>query len=365
VANLRLTNVPQHVEDQGQQFDSKRIYWVATVGADKVEFYTPPGGAKKDDDGRSVRVYGKANGRVTFQARRTKDPTGKRDPRIQGSVDELLDTYEAVVTDLIKVPFRVQLLKDPDGRGTRFTAQDAARHVSDANRLLRQLGVELVPDANETAEDGATMVAGMPGYFTATTDQIGATYGVKRVWTNRNARQFDRTKSADKLLQINNMPGVLQIIYVNDISFSDEGSIAAGFAASFPAHADQTKSTKRLTYRMQGIEASTPNRIVYDPTGMNGGDGNQNWGLFLTSAEKVTDTKGALVDTNIDHRRTLAHEVGHYLGLLHRQVGIGVGLWDQMIKPDHVNLMNFRRGEDRRADFDLAQVFVAHQLPGE
>src|SRR5207244_3064990 len=117
-----------------------------------------------------------------------------------------------------------------------------------------------------------------------------------------------KDSSADYLINLNHRPDVLQIIFVKSVGGADAGELAKGEAVSFPAPA--APGAVKLSYRLRAGWPGSPFTLQMDRTGRPwGGDGNQNWGIVIAGN----------TDTGIQFSRTIAHEVGHYFGLSHRE----------------------------------------------
>ena len=138
------------------------------------------------------------------------------------------------------------------------------------------------------------------------------------------------------------------------------------------------KDAKRLTYVAEAGFPSLLHTMFIDKPGRNGGNGDQNWGLIVTN--------GGDNEFGPPPLGTLAHEVGHFLGLWHRDTPATMGIGGQVVnfggrddgikQPKNLNLMDVDvdwQGNDLVAlgppsplvDFDLPQVYAALGLPGE
>jgi hypothetical protein len=119
-----------------------------------------------------------------------------------------------------------------------------------------------------------------------------------------------------------------------------------------------------------------PIKMEFQAAGRNGGDmTGRNVGAILAGYVY----NGTKFVHNLNYSLILAHEVGHYLQLLHRNVAAnkyGDGLiyprsWPQNVpEPDKktvaTNIMDSGTNLDADApqvDFDIAQVYVAHGMP--
>jgi hypothetical protein len=129
------------------------------------------------------------------------------------------------------------------------------------------------------------------------------------------------------------------------------------------------------TYRMDANDTKPVRRVMKRNSGRNGGKGYpnnagaHNWGIPMAALPERSDTMMAI---------TLAHEVGHFLGLAHRDLPSQLispsDTGDGIPAPHDRNIMDIMLGHDDparkdffmpRYDFDLLQVMAAHGLPTE
>ncbi len=292
--------------------DDGRVEW-GQEGPGAVEFV---GSAR----GRRVRVTGKSEGEVVLLA------------KVHGGKAGM---YRMLVVPKKKVPFRVNILRSAKSE-VPAEAQDLeklAGVIDIANRLFRQVGVELVPDDDATIDLKATIrrmaaarnakapdekpykdvtikALDRPGFFSCTVPD-----GLTR---NLELPKDEKDVAVLPSVRVNARNRVLQLQVLH--SFSEEKDAKTlGMAVNNPASGAGTEIEDR----------GTPSTALIKPTGIPP-DGpaskvkvklleaalapNQPeiWGLVL-SAQKL----GAK-DSSLGAGNVLAHEVGHCLNLHHR-----------------------------------------------
>jgi hypothetical protein len=160
--------------------------------------------------------------------------------------------------------------------------------------------------------------------------------------------------------KINYQKSVLNLVFTQ----STKENNSAAITVSYPK--PKNKFWK-LTYKIEGGFPERQERMYVGP-GRDGGDkGQNNWGIVIGSA-KVSEIASKNV---LFYGQTLAHEVGHFLGFLHRDVPSTSGNSDGMNQPHNRNVMDihFDDGGNFKlmplTDFDLIQVYAAHKLASE
>jgi hypothetical protein len=245
--------------------------------------------------------------------------------------DSRLDYYEAWVVPLKKIEFRVNLLSGKTaGVATKVTAPQAADHIKIANIYLRQVGITLVADTDTTEYDEAKKVNGMPGYFAATADD-----DLVRTVTKSDS---------EKTIQINDNKNVTQIIYIQSLKAN-----AYGVAPSRPGNSfgDKYGSTVDLTFRINNGADSEKHTMKL--LGAEFASGPNTWGTIITNAN------GDPLSNRQKFANTIAHEIGHVMGLAHRGDPVG-DFTDGLSEPGNKNLMSIYAGLTNPADLDLIQL---------
>ncbi|MCK4536474.1 MAG: hypothetical protein KAT93_05635, partial [Desulfuromonadales bacterium] len=210
-----------------------------------------------------------------------------------------------------------------------------------ANIFLRQIGLQLVPDTNNTVTHGAVAVAGFPGIF-----RISVTPG----------RTVNVTGNYPLCTRLNYRNNVLNIAYIHS-DVVGGGFVGLGMASDFSANSlpgtrvedSGTPSTSWI--RPSGIApegaAGTVRMRVFRGNQRRGGHP-QLFGLYVTSTGNGSPTSGIGLMT---YAGTIAHEVGHILTLRHR---IGAGN-DRLSRPPSTNLMHGTNASTLAQDLDIIQ----------
>jgi hypothetical protein len=355
--------------DLAAENQDSRIYWdLAPESKGQVEFV--------DRVGRDCTLYGTGQGKVTLVAYRKP-----ADQAFDSNRDRAMDSVEFVVLPIKVVPYRAQILSstanqaNPNFNTTGLTAANVLEDINGANRFLRQLGILLVPDTTAPS-DGAAATA-TSGIYTATTSH--PIYNVERFLLNE--KNIDRTRGMDKLLQMNSKANVLQIVYIKEF----RADTRLGEAVSFPGAAlepGRIKPFRQVKFRHDNASLSRLRTTSFNGAGINGGSGSSNWGVMLAAQVRQQSDDGKLSYNYSDRRLVLAHEVGHFLGLIHRSTTAQESDLGEVREPfDRNNVMHpgIEVGVVRQIatsqpanphayygiDFDLAQAYVVHQLASD
>jgi len=313
--------------------DDPRLEWEANP-ADRVGFL---GG----NLGLKVLVYGKTEGDVLLTV------------RFQGAV---FAQYRAVVRPIKQIPFRANILNGTGANKPSTSPEHVPNHIAIANRFLRQVGLELVPDTNVNLTNGA-----------AVTGQA-AVYRINNVPANRTRNVHG---SHPMSCRLNHRDNVLNIQYIHSIQ-KNPGSLIFGWAADRPAHPDHPSISDNLI--------PTPSWMA--PTAAMGGGGcgvppDPNPGGSITmdlldssnrpdfpnlAAILITNDNGT-PSTDAGARRygnCIAHELAHVLGLRHR---VGAGPDGTIGHPPQQNIMCQGEPPMTRQDFDRIQAQAMRRSP--
>lgn len=303
-----------------------RLTWkvVPVAGSPAVSFVGKP-------EGREVLVYGTAPGEVCLEVRLK---------------DALVSTFRALVDSVRKVPCRFNIVR---GRAAaarpRSTPLDVIQHVEIANRILRQLGIELAMDTNITVRDHAVWVVGAPGIFRI--DNV--------------ANGLTRNTSGNTVVTLNRRTGVLNFAYI----VSDAGG-NLGVGMFFPASGAGANIS----------DSGTPSTSWIVPSGVapDGAAGNVTMRLIPALAHPtihgfagmiVTDANGVPTAPAAQHNyaNTIAHEVCHLFNLNHRVDGPGSTFNDGLNYPPNENVMHWNNPATIAQSFDIIQAKAVRRSP--
>ena len=320
--------------------DDPRLEWSISGQGDAAQlarFFGP--GSTPDgchSHGTKVMVYGTgtAEGEVLLEM------------RFQGA---LFATYRALVLPVRQIRYRANILNGLSGSQPRSRPEHVRDHILIANRFLRQMAIELVPDPDDTVTDGAEPTE-FPGIF-----RIRVAQGV-----TRNIPVGDWPRAT----RLNYRQGVFNFAYIHSDHNGNFGA-ATDYPASDAGMNIRDNGTPSTSWiRRSGI----PPDIPVDPVEMD----------LLLSRERqaprwrVFPQLFAMYVTNgcgdpdfawnqLTYGYVIAHELGHVLNLGHR--GEFGEFGDGLIHPARQNVMCQGRGALVSQDFDIIQTRAVHQSP--
>ncbi|MEM2991187.1 MAG: hypothetical protein QXQ02_08410 [Halobacteria archaeon] len=288
-------------------------------------------------DSGDVEFVGRNTGLIIY-VRGTHEGEVLLECRMEGVV---LASYRALVRRIIDIPCRVNILNGPVGARPRSTPQDVDNHIKVANIFLRQLGLRLVLDNDQTVTDNAEL-SGIPGIFRINNVNAGVTRNV--------------TGNHPLCTRLNYRPGVLNIAYIHSDSLGG-GFVGLGMASDFSGsrfgtHVEDNGTPSTSWIRPSGIppDGSARNvrmRVFRDDWRRSGHP--HLYGLYVTSVGNGNPSSEIGILT---YAGTIAHEIGHILTLRHR---IGAGP-DGLNRPPGTNLMHGTNPSTSAQDLDIIQA---------
>lgn len=335
-----------------------RLHWVIKKGPIKIH--------GKSSGCTEILVYGTAESPDPAEIElRWGDPGGP-----------VLSLFRAFVGPVKIIPTRATIVNGTTVATThRSKPADVERHIKLANVLLYQSGILLVPDYDKRTWDGAVADASHEGIFSLTTADHTMTLGV-----NDNIPPHP--------MRLNFRPGAMHLVYVKSLKDAD----AVGVAVDRPKLTGNTVSL-----------SGTPSTSWVPPTGVDPDKASASVSMITMTASKARNSKedtdylaarkvadpttpddaydglfGCIMPdyaepSDEDWPQTLAHEVGHVLGLRHRgnpqtkpaegKVGSndGVNGYGGKGHPWLENVMSY--GYKRSQDLDLIQTTVVRKHP--
>jgi len=334
-ARIEITHY--HPNTLRLQENDPRLVWSyrRLAGQPTVRFVAPSGGTAAQ--GLRVLVHGTG----------THDGEVLLDVRYRGS---LLASYRALVARIRRIPCRVTILNG-SGRGVqpRSTPQHVLEHLEVANLILRQIGLELLRDADATVSDGATPALDgrrqpIPGVFRINRISAGLTRNVD--WSANSG--FIRSSG------LNSRPNVVNIVYVKSvrrIRHRGRWVHPYGLSTDRPANPAGTSVT----------DSGNPSTSWVQPSGVPPDGEPRTVTMNLAGARQRRSDLAALwvrdfTDPSDSHRYgyVIAHEVGHILGLLHRGRNVP-GTHDGVGHPPSENVM-FDDEDTLGLDLDIIQA---------
>jgi hypothetical protein len=351
-ARLAVTHIRPH------QADTSQLRWVVKKGS--VQFHGETRGREE------VLAYGTAE----------SDEPAEIELRWGEAEGPLLCKFRAWVGKIKYIPTRATLVAGSTAGATpRATAADIHRHIQLANVLMYQAGLLLVPDHETETWDGATASVGNPGVYTIKTADNTLTVGV-----NDNIPPHP--------MRLNFRPGAMHLVYIKSLSSAG----AAGVAVDRPGLAgdkvsiEGTPSTSWVP--PTGVAPDKASAKVTMKTMPKSDARTSQKDKDYAKARKTLDASfpddaydklfGCIMPdytppSDEDWPQTLAHEVGHVLGLRHRgnpqtdPAKGKVGSNDEVNgnggkgHPWLENVMSY--GYTQSQDFDLLQTRVIRKHP--
>ena len=331
--------------------DASDLYWTFDKGAqftqNAASFY-PAMGADKNR-GLTVSIYGVNAGPIRLDVYLLT----------QDGKNPLVETYDAIVVNPKVVYYRVQLLHGVGGDKTKVSTAGAISQIALANVYLRQAGISLQPDpiTNTTfAAPGISVAArnaaanATAGVYNLTITQDAAPPVKNMLFGNPTEDDFRRS-----IPLLNDRPGVIQIIYVDHPLNADNNF---GVTLLAPPNSNYSKDGFQVSYRPGSAKKYLDKPMtMFAPTQQIG----KAWGLYLfgTNAAPGNNFTASAV-----YAQTLADEMGHILGLAHRDPDLigndnlyfpgDNGAKLPVTNPNY-NLMSIGFKGD---DFDLIQVLA-------
>ncbi len=278
-----------------------------------------------DPNGLVVHCYGTTEGEVLLEC------------SMEGVV---LASYRALVRPMKDIICRFNILNGPPGARPRATPDHVLAHLQVTNVLLRQAGLQLTLDTDATCTDGAVTTT-IPGIF-----RIAVSAGVTSgILPGNNPR----------CTRLNYRPGIMNFAYIVSSVHPVAGMFVLGEATDIPLNTLAPRVTDNGTpstswKRPSGIApdraARAVNMRLFNRTQRAGHP--QLYGMY------VTDSNGNPANANdrFTYAGTIAHELGHILGLRHR---VGAG-HDGLLHPWSENLMHGTNPTTIAQDIDIIQA---------
>lgn len=349
-----------------------RLEWrvVSLDGTGNAQFLRPDGSAAATTTGRKIMVFGTAEGEVRLEC------------RFQGA---LFATYRALTRRIRQVACRFTILNGTTAASIpRAGPADVVNHLAIANRLLRQLALELVLDANPATTNGA-VASTIPGIF-----RIRVSPGLTRNVANTDGATIR-----------NHRQRVMNFVYIHSDSAGNLGAATdfptngAGASITDPpagtAGTQASPSTSWVRPTGVGIGAdATTGTVTMNLIAARQRPGNPNlFAMFVTDGNGGGAGQHATPARQREYANTIAHEFGHILNLGHRIEGCRANtpsnptanardnqpgdaaadlnaagiFFDQLFQPPHENVMHFQDPGTIAQDFDLIQARGVHQSP--
>ncbi len=340
--------------------DLRKIIWTAATS--NIKFFH--GGATKTEvkGGQEVNAFGVMRGDA--------DEEGKIEVRWDSEGKPLLAVYRVWVGKPKKVWTRANIIKCSRAtvggvplQNPTFTPAQVKSHIAFSNVLLWQMGIQLVMDKDRTARNGA----------------VRKDEGIFEV-TNATNHTFNVVKDARIVApMLNSRKGVFNLVYVHS---------CAGRPNLLGSATDRRLSEPEAKVSLSG----TPSTSWIRPTGVFPDSATKKIEMkrMGPSNQRANDQKPLCGDGAIEQlcaclitqndriangSVTLAHELGHVIGVHHRGSGgnVAKASYDEVNHlagprkgwghPWDENCMSY--GSDNEAqDFDMLQIKVirAHKL---
>ncbi|MFZ4574611.1 MAG: peptidoglycan-binding protein [Phycisphaerales bacterium] len=352
VARLAVTYLRPH------DLDLSKLFWVVKSGP--------------------VKLFGVLSGSLSVLAYATAESPNPAEIELRygGEKGEAIALFRAWAAPIKFIPIRATIVVGTNAGATpRATAADVKKHIDLANTLMLQAGLLFVPDPDTRTWDGAVADPTSPGMYVLKTTDDSMTVGVA-------------SNIPPHPMRLNFRPGAMHLCYVKSLS----SPTAVGVGTDRPGlpgtdvSLDGTPSTSWLP--PTGVKPDADAGSVTMKTMNASNDRNSQPDLdYITERKKVDPT---FTDASIkqlygcimpdyadpsdpDWPQTLAHEVGHCMGLRHRgnpqtvpaegKLGGNDGVNGAGGKghPWRENVMSY--GYTLSQDFDLIQTQLLRKHP--
>jgi hypothetical protein len=359
--------------------DDPRVEWTITP-AGSAKFFK--GSKPEANKGAQVMVYGVTAGEILIEADYGWDNKAQ---------------FRAIVVELKQVKTRVNRILC-DSLGPKPVLADIKKQIRIANIYLRQVGVKLVPDdSTEVASSSGNLKVG-----TALTDpRVMSVNMLETGFFDVVVNHLDMTRTlADdvaqkKAIRVNAINEVFNISYVHSLNSPPTSSADLAIAILNPVnHGQLGRSDPPATAALKGhhrfADSGTPSTSWIAPNGLPHGsipspppkrdlvsgkctgtppanvrmllldpDKSTAWESSIGPPQRKTALLwGVIVDgrshSNLSFGNSLAHEIGHMLGLRHR---IGGGS-DTLSWPRRQNLMHGSAPPPTAQHLDLLQCLA-------
>ena len=358
-ARIRITQY------RPRNLDLKKLIWKAAT--DNILLFDGGGGKSvvKGLDKPEIKAYGVAKSKAGTE--------GRIEVRWDEEGEPLLAVYRVIVGWPRYLYYRANIIKCKNADGVNIvdpsvTPAQVQEQLDFNSVLLWQSGIRLLPDPDETPNQGAKKKG--KAIFEITLEE------------NQTFNMDPDAADADYYATIlNHRPGVLNLCYIH--------SHVGGYSG---LARDRMKSPAAKTETLPG----SPSTSWVFPTGVypdaDGKDVKMN--TMGPSAARPKEQKDLAGDGTFDNihglavadwaaivawRNTVAHESGHVLGLHHRGSGgyaTGAAMGPSYDKVNHMagpnagkghpwdeNIMSYSGYTGRAVDFDLIQTIVMRRHP--
>lgn len=317
--------------------DDPRLQWsIVSTGGGAARFFGR-------STGRVVSVHGVTEGEIGLEVRFERT---------------LVTVYRVLVRPYVSIPFRCTILyghATQPGLRPRSTPADVQRHVMMCNRFLWQMGLKLTPFSStalgwlphQIPPANVHPVENTPGFFTA---------NVPGWWTRGIG---DNVPAA----AVNCLPYVFNFAYIKSYESNDVLGMGCYTEVNSSASVSDEGTPSTSWKRPSGVNPDSASRAVRMHR--------LTWHSFFRDSRFAHAFAMYVTDRNPNDMMfagTIAHELGHILGLNHRvedprlmrdHTDYDDGLWH----PPRQNVMHWSELSRIAQDFDIVQARQVRLCP--